>query len=310
MMGDNSAVSVSAMSVHQEPLLSEAIRDHLTKSGIHILTHIVNLETKLSVYEAQIADLQQQLEQAKLALAQRFELPKSPLPRMEDVKGEVPVQNKPLLNLTEEKKTDTATETVTVTPTADAQTNPMEEQELHQMIDEEMKKEDQRETIIVKAKEEDEKSQKSDSTVSSIQGLANGSKLKEVWTNKTRDQNCTGFAKQPPNIITIKPSLAPSQTEVRSMITKSCITSVPISTVTVPLSSTTPASVPHMEPQTIPQAQTPGQTGQQVVGNGTGSGMSEMQYNHTKTRGGAGSESIKTINQLNELTKLQEFLMI
>ena len=49
-----------------------------------------------------------------------------------------------------------------------------------------------------------------------MQGLANGSKLKEVWTNKTRDQNCTGFAKQSPNIITIKPSLAPNQTaEVR-----------------------------------------------------------------------------------------------
>ena len=51
MMGDNSVTSASATSVYQEPLLSEAIRDHLTKSGIHILTHIVNLETKLSVYE-------------------------------------------------------------------------------------------------------------------------------------------------------------------------------------------------------------------------------------------------------------------
>ena len=51
MMGDNSAASASATSVHQESLLSEAIRDHLTKSGVHILTHIVKLETKLSVYE-------------------------------------------------------------------------------------------------------------------------------------------------------------------------------------------------------------------------------------------------------------------
>ena len=97
--------------------------------------------------------------------------------------------------------------------------------------------------------------------------------------------------------------------QVRSMIAKSCIISVPISTVTVPLSPITPVSVPLMETPTIPQAQTPGQTGQQVIGSGIGSGMSEVQHNHTKIRG-AGSESLKTINQLSELTKWQEFLMI
>ena len=53
MMGDNLAstsMSASGTSVRSQPL-SEFIHERLTKSGVEILTRVVNLETQLQIYE-------------------------------------------------------------------------------------------------------------------------------------------------------------------------------------------------------------------------------------------------------------------
>ncbi|PAV59511.1 hypothetical protein WR25_16317 [Diploscapter pachys] len=155
MMGDNLAntsVSASGTSVRSQPL-SEFIHERLTKSGVEILTRVVNLETQLQIYEAQISELRLQLEQAKSDKAKRFELPKAPLFGTKETVAQVQRATlQPQLQMQmqqnakqKDKMREEKKKTVIATPPAQIQRSQLKQQVLQQLMDKE-KNEGGRET--------------------------------------------------------------------------------------------------------------------------------------------------------------------